>query len=150
VDSSAQIFYALDDDLPAAGPQTVTLNRNDNWGSLAADVIEFSGAEQDTFFADHAGGSNDVACNTGADCSVTLEDLPAGSVVYAVGGGNSDDIGVASAGGVLSLVTSEYANYIVLGSGYSDPLSGSASATFDFTGCLRSVMYAVGVRPDTN
>jgi hypothetical protein len=149
VDSSAQIFYALDSALPAAGTYTVTLNRNDEWGSISADVIEFSGAEQQTFFAAHGGDTSDEACSGSTDTSVSLTGLPAGSVIYAVGGGHGPS-GSATAGGPLSLATSQFANFIVLGTGYSGTLSGSATPAFDFTGCLRSVMYAVGVRPESN
>ena len=149
VDSSAQIFYALDSALPAAGNHTVTLNRNDEWGSMSAHVIEFSGAEQQTFYAGHAGDTSDAACSGSSDTSVSLTAMPPGSIVYAVGGGNGPS-GSAAAGDILSLATSQYANYIVLGAGYSDTLSGSATVALDFTGCDRSVMYAVGVRPESD
>lgn len=149
VDSSAQIFYALDSALPAPGSHTVTINRNDEWGSVAADVIEFSGAEQQTFFAAHGGNSKDSPCSDGADAAVAFSNLPAGSVIYAVGGGNGGS-GSAMGTSTLSLITSQFTNYIVLGSGYSSPVSGSLSAALDFTGCNRSVLYAVAVRPDTN
>src|SRR5690606_6665875 len=50
--SSAKIYYALDNDLPAPGTYRVTLRRpNEQWGSIAAEVREFSGAEQTTFYA---------------------------------------------------------------------------------------------------
>ncbi len=147
VDSSAQIFYALDNALPAPGSYTVTLDRNDEWGSVAADVIEFSGAEQQTFYADHAGDTSSANCDDGTDTAVSLGNLPAGSVIYAVGGGNAPS-GSAKAGAPLSLASSHFADYIVLGSGYSGALSGSATPAFDFAGCYQSVMYAVGVRPE--
>lgn len=149
VDSSAQIFYALDSALPAAGTYTVTLNRNDEWGSVSADVIEFSGAEQQTFFADHAGSSNDSPCSDGADATVEFSGLPAGSVVYAVAGG-SGSAGSAMGTSTLTLATSQFANFIVFGSGYSGQVSGSLNAALAFTGCTRSVSYAVAVRPDTD
>lgn len=149
VDSSAQIFYALDSALPAAGNHTVELNRNDEWGSVSADVIEFSGAEQQTFFADHAGSSSSSACNDGADASVAFSDLPAGSVIYAVGGGNGSG-GSAMGTSSLTLANSQFANFIVLGSGYSNKVSGDVNVTLQFTGCSRSVLYAVAVRPDTD
>ncbi len=147
VDASAQIFYALDSALPAAGTHTVTLDRNDEWGSVSADVIEFSGAEQQTFFADHAGSSVNSACSNGADAVVEFTDLSAGSVIYAVGGGNGSG-GSAMGTSALTLANSRFANFIVLGSGYSGKVSGAANAVLDFTGCSRSVLYAVAVRPD--
>lgn len=148
VDSSAQIFYALDSALPAPGTHTVTLNRNDEWGSVSADVIEFSGAEQQTFFAAHAGSSKDSACSGGTDATVAFSDLSAGSVIYAVGGGNGS-AGSAMETSTLELATSQFANFIVLGSGYSGKVAGSVDAALEFTGCSRSVLYAVAVRPDT-
>jgi len=148
VDSSAQIFYALDNALPAAGTYTVTLNRNDEWGSVSGDVIEFSGAEQQTFFADHAGSSKEAPCSDGADATVAFSSLSAGSVIYAVGGGNGS-AGSAMGTSALTLASSQFANFIVLGSGYSGRVSGSANAALEFTGCNRSVLYAVAVRPDT-
>jgi hypothetical protein len=127
----------------------VTIDRNDLWGSIAGDVIEFSGAEQQTFYAAHAGDDNDVDCDTGADTVVDFSGLTPGSIIYAVGGGNAASGGV-TAGGPLTLATNQFTNYLVLGSGYSGNLSGSASPAFDFTGCDRSVMYAVAVRPENN
>ena len=147
VDASAQIFYALDSALPAPGTYTVTLNRNDEWGSVSADVIELSGAEQQTFFADHAGSSKDTPCNDGADATVAFSNLSAGSLIYAVGGGNGS-AGSTTGTSPLTLATNQFANFIVLGSGYSDQVSGSVNAALEFTGCSRSVLYAVAVRPD--
>jgi len=149
VDSSAQIFYALDSALPAPGTYTVTLNRNDEWGSVSADLIEFSGVEQQTFFADHAGSSKDSLCSDGADATVAFSGLSAGSVIYAVGGGSGSG-GSAMETSTLTLATSQFSNFIVLGSGYSSKVSGSVNAALEFTGCSRSVVYAVAVRPDTD
>lgn len=146
VDSSAQIFYAVDSELPAAGNHTVALNRNDEWGSVAADVIEFSGAAQPTFFADHSGSSKNTPCSDGTDATVAFSNLPAGSVVYAVGGGNAS-AGSAMGTSALTLANSRFANFIVLGSGYSSPVTGTLNARLEFTGCSRSVLYAVAVRP---
>jgi hypothetical protein len=148
-DSSAQLYYALDSTLPAAGSHTVTLNRNDEWGSVSAHLIEYSGAEQQTFFADHDGATSNANCSNGADTTVSLTGLPPGTEIYAIGGGHGE-AGSATAAGPLTLAMSQAANFIVLGSGYSGEVSGSVNAAFDFTGCYRSVMYAVGVRPESD
>ncbi len=85
-DSAVKIYYALDSTLPAPGTYSVSIKRNNDWGSLAAEVTEWNGAEQDTFYADHAVAVDDFNCNNSAGPSLTLEELPRGSIVYAVGG----------------------------------------------------------------
>src|SRR5690606_29972896 len=98
------------------------------------------------FFADHSGSSKNTPCSDGTDATVAFSNLPAGSVVYAVGGGNAS-AGSAMGTSALTLANSRFANFIVLGSGYSSPVTGTLNARLEFTGCSRSVLYAVAVRP---
>ncbi len=150
-DSSISVFYMLDDDLPGAGDYTVEIDRNDEWGSLSVEVVEFGGAEQQIFFADAKTASVDSNCDNGNDTAVTLSNLPANSAIYAFGGGHhSSNYSGTSAITPLTLSTNKVDDYIVFGSGYAEGISGDVTVAAKFTGCYRSVMYAVGVRPDAN
>ncbi len=150
-DSGAQLFYLLDAELPGPGTYPVIIDRNDEWGSLSVEVVEFSGAEQDTFFADVGTVANPAHCDTGLDATILLSGLPPGSAVYVFGGGNHESAASrASTSAPLTLSKSEIDDFIVFGSAYAAPVSGEVSAQLDFTGCFRSVAYAVAVRPESN
>lgn len=150
--SSAKIYFALDKDLPDPGTYTVSLTRNNQWGSLAAEVREFSGAEQTTFYAAKAKVVETHNCNdstTGP--AVSLSGLPAGSVVYAFGGGaGTTSGGSATAIAPLVLSANRHEVSIVYGSGLTPPISGSMTASLDFSACYQSAMVAVGIRPEGN
>ena len=148
-DSSAKIFYALDQDLPDKGAYDVTIQRNNDWGSLGAEVIEFTGADQDTFYAAYANTADDTNCNNSTGPQILLEDLPLGSVVYAFGGGATGaTTGAAAATLPLQLSASSSGAYVVVGSGYTGRDSGDITAHLNFSACYRSVMVAVGIRPE--
>jgi hypothetical protein len=149
-DSAAKIFYALDADLPAAGTYTVTLDKNDNWGSISAEVVELSGAEQDTFSASVVKTTTSQSCDDGVDSSATLKGLPPGSLVYAVAGGPHDTAGTCSVLPPLSLSACRSENYLLLSSASAENLEGDVTVTFDLTTCFRSEMVAVGVRPESD
>lgn len=150
--SSAKIYYALDNDLPAAGTYRVTLKRpNQEAGSIAAEVREFSGAEQSTFYAAR-GKSFDTNICSSSTTGPILSSLPTGSVAYVFGGGASptNGGGSATATAPFTLSANRHENYIVYGSGYTAPTSGSVTATLDFSACNQSVIVAVGIRPEAN
>ncbi len=150
-DSGVEMFYLLDADLPAPGTYPVVIDRNDAWGSISIDVVEFSGAEQDTFYAAAAGATKNANCNDGADATVQLSGLPPESAVYAVSGGHYEGVqSSAAAVAPLALSSSSTENYITFGATYGTRLSGNVSVTMNLAGCYRSVIYAVGIRPESN
>ncbi len=153
--SQAAIYYALDADLPASGTYTLTLeNDHQGWGSLSAQIIEITGAEQDTFFADSGGEHVALACTGNSDISVGLAGLPAGSYLYALGGGYGGSDQTTTTTSVSSpladSISDSYLNEILLGTGLSGSVSGDHTITFDLDGCYEPVAYAVGVRPESN
>ena len=145
--STAAIYYALDAALPAPGTYTVELDKGDAWGSISAEVLEFRDVSQSAPFAVIGKTSSPDRCDTTGALSVQLDALPAGSIVYAVGGGDRDAEAAVSTQSPLSLSQSEDSDFTTFGSAYSDRLTGRAVAVFDFSGCIQAVMMAVGVRP---
>jgi hypothetical protein len=149
-ETGIEMFYLLDADLPAPGTHSVVIDRNNQWGSIAVDVIEFSGAEQDTFFAAKAGATKTAACSAGADATAELTGLPPESAVYAVSGGNHLSTGEATAAAPLTLAAASSSDFITFGTGYGTRLSGTVAVSMNLTGCNNSAIYAVGVRPESN
>ncbi len=144
----AQIYYALDASLPAAGTNTLILDKPTGWGAVVAEIVEFSGAKQSGF-------SQAVASATGGNCDTAIPDvtgslasLPSLSAIYAVGGGFGLN-GTTSVSAPLSnSIQSQFNHSLLFGSGTATAQSGTQPVTINLTGCYASVMYAVGIRPE--
>jgi hypothetical protein len=152
----AGIFYLLDAALPGAGAYTVTLDPPNDSG-YAAQILELAGVEQDTFYAAFGNNANNNNCtNTaGNDVSVSLASLPTGSRIYALAGGYTNATVTITPQSPLSLLNSAgtLVSGVQLGFGgawTNSTVSGTQSAPFQLSGCDRSVMFAVGLRPEAN
>lgn len=152
----AGMFYLLDSALPAPGTRTVTLDPPADTG-FAVQILELAGVEQNTFQAALGNNANMNSCSNspGNDVSVTLNSLPAGSRIYAVAGGYSNSSVTISPQAPLSLLNGSgtVVSGVQLGfaGGWTNStVSGTQSAPFQLSGCDRSLMLAVAIRPEAN
>lgn len=159
--SYASLFYLLDVGLPVPGPYTVTVNPGDGWTAVAAQILELRGVEQNQFWAAFATATGGDCLNTppggvGNDLSAALNNLPAGSRIYALGSAYSYGSVAATAASPLSLLGSPRTvtgNFgLTLAGGWTNAtVTGNQTAAFALpNNCNSSTMFAVAIRPEAN